>query len=200
MADDALGGALCDSVQAGTMPTRNASVPATPSRPAGGLRRPTGRNLLRPLLVMLVATLIGGCQATTTTTPSPLPAGGTTADLAFCVSEANGYRAMVGAPALTESRSVETFAAAAAQSDAADGTPHAYYRSHLPVGNSAENEAAVALFGTTTIQDDIRTAIGEFWSEGPSGGHYQNLVGPFTQLGCGLFVSTGMVLIVQDFR
>ena len=131
---------------------------------------------------------------------SPLPAGGTPADFAFFVSETNRYRVMGGAPTVSESSAVETFAAAAAQSDAASGIPHAYYRGHLPAGNSGENEASLTLFGTTTIQDDISAGIAGVWDEGPAGGHYQDLLGPFTQLGCGSVRLPGRVLIVQDFR
>lgn len=135
-----------------------------------------------------------------TTGPTGLANGGTTSDLAFCVSETNRYRAMLGLGALTESTAVETFAAAAAQADAESGQPHSYYESHLPAGQSAENEANLTLAGTTTVQDDVREAIAFFWSEGPGGAHYENLIGPFTQLGCGFFVSSGRIVIVQDFR
>jgi hypothetical protein len=140
------------------------------------------------------------CCSGNPSSPSPakLANGGTTADLTFCVTETNRYRGMVGRAALVENASVETFAAAAAQSDTQSGIPHGYYNSHIP-GFSAENEAPEWLI-TSTIQNTIAAAIAAFWSEGVGGAHYQNMIGPYTQLGCGLFVLGQSVTIVQDYR
>jgi hypothetical protein len=107
---------------------------------------------------------------------------------------------MVGKPALIESTSIEAFAAAAASADASSDVPHGYYQAHNP-GFGAENEAlrwSLTDFGST--RNAVTQAIGAFWSEGPRGGHYENLIGPYTQLGCGFFVSGSLVTIVQDFR
>jgi hypothetical protein len=39
------------------------------------------------------------------------------------------------------------------------------------------------------------------WAEGPSGGHYQNIVGPYTQVGCGIYILNGSeVHVTTDFR
>jgi uncharacterized protein YkwD len=150
---------------------------------------------------VLVAGL-AGCGGGGPSGPSvvDLPNGGTSADLTFCVNETNRYRARVGKPALSESSSVEAFAAAAAQADALSGVPHGYYRSHDP-GFGAENEAlnwSLAIYGS--VHNAIAQAIAAFWSEGPGGGHYENMVGPYTQLGCGLFVSGQLITLVQDYR
>jgi hypothetical protein len=155
---------------------------------------------LTAALALTITCGLLGCCSGNPSSPSPakLPNGGTTADLTFCVTETNRYRAVVGRAALTETASVETFATAAAQSDTQSGIPHGYYNSHIP-GFSAENEAPEWLI-TSTIQNTIAAAIAAFWSEGPSGAHYQNMVGPYTQLGCGLFVLGQSVTIVQDYR
>lgn len=118
----------------------------------------------------------------------------------FCVQETNRYRAMVGRPALTESSSLEAFAAAAAQADTQTGIAHGYYRSHDP-GFGAENEApnwSITIYGST--HNVVAQAIAAFWSEGPSGGHYENIVGPYSQLGCGFFQNGNDLTVVQDFR
>ena len=46
----------------------------------------------------------------------------------------------------------------------------------------------------------LRQAISAFYAEGPSGGHYQNLEGPYTQVGCGVFIDNRLITFVQDFR
>lgn len=127
--------------------------------------------LARAVLSLAVAAGLVACSGTPSS-PSPvsLPNRGTTADLTFCVSETNRYRAMVSKSALAKSASVETFAAAAAETDTQDMTPHSYYLSHLPGGPSAENEApdwSLRLYGS--VQNAIAQAIAAFWSEGPGG-------------------------------
>ena len=151
------------------------------------------------LALAIAAGLLARCSNNPSSpSPAKLPNGGTTADLTFCVTETNRYRAMVGRAALTESTSVETFAAAAAQSDTQTGVPHGYYNTHPP-GFSAENEAPEWPV-TSSIQNTIAAAIAAFWSEGPGGAHYQNMIGPYSQLGCGLFAVGQSVTIVQDYR
>ena len=63
----------------------------------------------------------------------------------------------------------------------------------------AENEALL-WSQSGTIQDTIQQAIALFHAEGPGGGHYQNLEGPYTQVGCGVYIATGNITLVQDFR
>ena len=38
------------------------------------------------------------------------------------------------------------------------------------------------------------------WAEGRGGGHYDNLAGRYTQVGCGVFVDGDLVTVVQAFR
>jgi len=149
----------------------------------------------RRLLLGFLLTLAGACRGSATT-PSPQA----DPNLAFCVQETNRYRAMVGRPALVESTSIEAFAAAAAQADTQSGVPHGYYRSHDP-GFGAENEAPnwyLPYYGSA--HNLIAQAIAAFWSEGPGGGHYENIVGPYSQLGCGFYQNGTDLTVVQDFR
>ena len=46
----------------------------------------------------------------------------------------------------------------------------------------------------------MQQVIAAFVSEGPSGGHFQNLMGGFSQLGCGVFIDKINIAVVQDFR
>ncbi len=126
----------------------------------------------------------------------------TAADLAFCVQETNRYRAQAGKALLNRSATLENYAAIGAQVDATAKIAHTHFASTNGGGVArAENEmlaAAVSIFGT--IQEAMRQSIARFYAEGPSGGHYQNLEGPYTQVGCGVFVGSGLITFVQDFR
>jgi hypothetical protein len=65
----------------------------------------------------------------------------------------------------------------------------------------AENE--VIGWGMTefaTVQGVISESDRLFWAEGPAGGHYQNIVGPCTQVGCGVYVNGQAVTVTTEFR
>ena len=135
--------------------------------------------------------------------PSPPATSATAADLAFCVSETNRYRAMVARPALTESAALESYAAAGAQADAASGVPHSHFQNTHGGGVAlAENEVLtqpLTILGGS-VQSAMRAAMQGFYGEGPGGGHYQNLEGQFTQVGCGVYIGQKLITLVQDFR
>ncbi len=163
------------------------------------------RGLCRALLLAAIASSACSPSSSSSNPTTPSGAGVTDGDLATCVTMTNQFRATVGLGALTRSGVIETYAAAAVESDAASGMPHSYSISHnggVTSGFWAENEAL--MFGLTssggTVAAVIRTALNLFWSEGPAGGHYQNIVGPYLQMGCGVFVDGPQVSVVQDFR
>ena len=65
----------------------------------------------------------------------------------------------------------------------------------------AENElhrVAATFFAST--RDAIAVGLASFHGEGSIGGHYKNLMGGYTQVGCGAFVANGQLTFVQDFR
>jgi hypothetical protein len=39
------------------------------------------------------------------------------------------------------------------------------------------------------VRSVIHDGLAVMWGEGPGGGHYENMRGPYSQLGCGVFVS-----------
>jgi len=51
-----------------------------------------------------------------------------------------------------------------------------------------------------SIEATITRGIADMWGEGPGGGHYENLRGAYTELGCGIFSDGTTVSVVQDFR
>jgi hypothetical protein len=142
-------------------------------------------------------------SGTNPSSPTPtLPTGVTAADLAFCVQETNRYRAMVGDRSVTESAALEAYAADGARIDATAQTSHLHFTSTNGGGVAiAENEIPwwpLASFGT--VQAVMQQGLAAMWAEGPSGIHYRNLVGPYTETGCGVYLANGEVTVAQDFR
>jgi len=126
---------------------------------------------------------------TTTTGTSVSSTGGssgtaTAADLAFCVTETNRYRAMAGA-----------------REDGQGGVPHQHFDRLCCSTSTAENQLhrlPYLFFGS--VERVVRDGLAGFFSEGPTGGHYQNIVGRFTQMGCGMYLNGAEITFVQDFR
>jgi uncharacterized protein YkwD len=120
----------------------------------------------------------------------------TSADVEFCHDETNRYRQQQGRPALMLSESLSDRARLAAEHDHAVARAHDYFRTH-PLGG-AENE--VLWWSGSNVRQTISTAIAEFYSEGASGGHFQNLMGPYGEVGCGVAAHGGGITFVQDLR
>jgi hypothetical protein len=91
-------------------------------------------------------------------------------------------------------------AAAGAREDGLDHVGHQHFRSTNGGGiASAENElpwwpSNYAVHGV------IQQGLALMWAEGPEGGHYENMRGRYSQLGCGVFVNGNEITVVQDFR
>lgn len=120
----------------------------------------------------------------------------------LCVDKTNQLRATVGKPALTRSATLEAFANEGAQYDFTRN-PHDHFRTQS--GNAlvafAENECPHwdLSFGGGDEVMLVSKCIDAFWSEGPGGGHYDNMVGPYATLGCGIYHSGTDYTIVQDY-
>ena len=50
------------------------------------------------------------------------------------------------------------------------------------------------------VRGALEQGLQMMWDEGPSGGHYRNMVAQRSELGCGIFVNGSEVTIVQEFR
>jgi uncharacterized protein YkwD len=141
---------------------------------------------------------------------SAAPDAGAASNLADCVDVINFYRTKVTAnnptppPPLARSSTIETYAAAGAEADSMSGQPHGHFIA-TQGGNVAfgENEIPnwpLASYGSiATILDD---GMRMMFDEGPTGGHYKNIVNPqYTQVGCGIFTTAaGGVWVTTDFR
>ena len=130
--------------------------------------------------------------------------------LQVCVQETNRYRTTVpppgtGAPRspLTESTPLEDYAATGAMYDFTNGA-HAHFQSNGGGGIAfAENECPQQ--GNWMLADGadpkpvIAMCIAAFYGGGPGEGHYENMMGAYGTLGCGLYSNGGKVTIIQDF-
>ena len=123
-------------------------------------------------------------------------------ELEYCVAETNQYRATIGRPALVRSVELEAYAAAAAPHDVKARSAHHYFRKTSGGGVAfAENQIPawpLPRFGS--VREIIRSGLAMMWAEGRGGGHYDNLAGRYSQVGCGVFVQNDRVTIVQAFR
>jgi uncharacterized protein YkwD len=136
--------------------------------------------------------------------PGRRPRAGAPAELAFCVEETNRYRALKKRPPLTRSDELDAYSAAGARMDHAARRPHHHFNTVEFKGtfrNFAENELPWwHLDPEGSVRDVIRAGLASMWAEGPGGGHYDNSVGPFTEMGCGLWIEGDAITVVQNFR
>jgi hypothetical protein len=137
------------------------------------------------------------------------PAGDPTA-LQFCVSETNRYRMTVPAPGtgaprapVTESAALEAYAATGAMYDFSH-QPHDHFKNTSGGGIAfAENECPGQLGWTImpgqAVKDVVGACVAAFYNGGPGEGHYENMMGPYASLGCGIYQQGNQITILQDF-
>jgi hypothetical protein len=133
------------------------------------------------------------------------PDGATAAADAYqlCIDKTNTLRASVGKPAVARSAALETYSNASAMYDFNNPSPpHAHFQMTNGGGISfAENECPHwdLSFGNGNEAMLVSACIDAFWSEGPGGGHYDNMTGPYASLGCGIYHVGTDYTIDQDF-
>lgn len=153
---------------------------------------------LAATLVVVLCLAMSAC-ALPSTTPSSPDAATLASSLQFCTDEINRYRSLIGRTALSRSDSLEQFAATAAEHDATAGVPHSLF-SKTNGGGVAMAETELLLWPQRAVQDVIKTGLAQMWSAGPAGEHYEILAGPYSQVGCGIYVAGGQVSVAQDYR
>lgn len=50
------------------------------------------------------------------------------------------------------------------------------------------------------MQNVVLQGLAEMWRQGAGGIHCENMAGPYSQIGCGVFVQGDDVSVVQAFR
>jgi hypothetical protein len=131
--------------------------------------------------------------------------GGDSSAHETCVTETNRYRAMNSKAAVARNSALEDFADTGAMVDFG-GSPHQHFSSTSGGGIAfAENECPH--WNTNQTAGDLSMlvvqCIAAFYSEGPGSGaahgHYNNMMGAYATLGCGIYQSGTEVTIVQDY-
>ncbi len=122
----------------------------------------------------------------------------------LCLDTINACRASLNLKPVTWSKSLEAFADEGAKYDAGFGTAHGHFTKFSPRAVPSDAENAIPgwpLKNYKTVGAVVQKGIQMMWAEGPGGGHYENIKGDQTQVGCGIFVTTtDDVWIVQDFK
>jgi len=133
------------------------------------------------------------------TAPDPPPYD---EELQRCVELVNQYRATIKRTPLRRSAALEAFAAKAAANDGVAHVGHQYFRRTRGGGISfAENSIPWwPMASVGGVRGALEQGLEMMWDEGPSGGHYRNMVAHRSEIGCGIFVNRGEVTIVQEFR
>lgn len=176
--------------------------------------RPTDHTAVALRLVSALGALMlsAACTASSPTAPSAAsidPANpsavtsaaiGLEASLSFCTSEINRYRASVGLTALARSAELDAFSAAAVEYDHKARTPHAYHQRTSGGGGLSRAQNELLLWKGYAVNEVIRRGLADMWAQGPQGTHYRTMTGPYSHVGCGVFVSGSEVSVSQDFR
>jgi hypothetical protein len=129
-------------------------------------------------------------------------ASGTEAAHQECVDYTNMYRTGNSKPAVVRDDALEVYADEGAQHDF--GTqPHDHFGTD-PVGGGiafAENECPHwdLSFGGGDLVMLVDACIDAYVGEGPGGGHYDNLMGAYGTLGCGIYMEGTDVTMLQDY-
>lgn len=141
---------------------------------------------------------------------APSPASGAASDaaayvaeLSTCIQVTNIYRASVGKAALARSAALDEYAAAAARTDGTVKIPHHHARTTNLGNGTSKAENAILWWSLRyygTVESVVRRGLEDMWRQGAGGTHYQNIVGGFTETGCGIFVNGDEVTVVQAFR
>jgi uncharacterized protein YkwD len=153
------------------------------------------------VFVCLLAAVTAACERSSPATPSSASPEGVnlSANLSFCADEVNRYRASIGRPPLSRSTDLEAFAARAAENDGSVHQPHHFFASTNGAGMArAENE--ILWWQGYGVRSVIQQGLQQMWQSGPNGEHYDIMTGPFSQIGCGIFVNGSEVTVAQDFR
>jgi hypothetical protein len=162
---------------------------------------------MKQLALVLVLAACGGDDGGTGSDANggggDAPGSQTDAAHQACVDETNMYRAIKSKPALAWSMQLETYADTGAMVDFSS-SPHNHFSSTSGGGIAfAENECPQQGNWTAPAGGDlvpvVKMCVKAFYDEGPGGGHYENMMGPYAKLGCGIYQSGTKITIVQDY-
>jgi len=126
-------------------------------------------------------------------------------DLAFCVAETNRYRVRHGKPPLRRSTELEAYADTGARYDTAARRAHKHFDDTRGGNLAFAENSCLSFYGWSlayaggSVRRALSKCLRAFYAEGPGGGHFENMLGEYSTVGCGVYVAGGGVSIVQDF-
>lgn len=120
-----------------------------------------------------------------------------------CLQMTNQFRADNGRAPVVHSAELEAYADEGAAYDFHHpDPPHAHFRLDSGGGIAfAENQCPRwdLAFGGGDLAQLVGACMQAFYDEGPGGGHYENMMGNYGTLGCGLYQEGTEVTIIQDY-
>jgi hypothetical protein len=135
--------------------------------------------------------------------PSEPPSQPPSTDYDFCVAETNRYRAQLGRPPVARSQAIEAYATEGAQEDHQQQSPHGHFQRTGGGGIAHAENACPGWLGWNvqgTVQATVANCLAAFFSEGPGGGHYENMIADHGTVGCGWYIDANQsITIIQDF-
>ena len=129
----------------------------------------------------------------------------------YNVDRINAYRAKGKVAPIVYDATMSTFARAGSEQLARDHSPHAHFAAHIKGATgfgtrSAENQGdpsgvqALDADAITSGKKQIDLLLDIMMSEGPGGGHYDNIMNPaFRRVGIGFARSGGRFYLTNDF-
>ncbi|MDB5103545.1 MAG: hypothetical protein JWP91_1234 [Fibrobacteres bacterium] len=126
------------------------------------------------------------------------------AEKKLCLDTINAYRASVGLKALAWSKSLEAFADQGARYDSERNSAHGHFGAFVKNAIPTDAENAIPgwpLKNYKNVAAVVAKGAEAMWGEGPGGGHYENIKGNHTAVGCGIYVTpAGAVWVLHDFK
>lgn len=158
--------------------------------------------------LLALVLLAAGCRGPLSSPAAPGSTGDPgapafTAEVGLCADQTNTYRASVGLAPLRRSDVLETYATVAARTDGLAHIAHQYARQTNMGNGTSRAENAILWWSLRyygSVQRVVRLGLADMWKQGEGGAHYRNLVGHYTEVGCGIFANGDEVTVVQAFR
>lgn len=121
----------------------------------------------------------------------------------YNLDKINAYRAMNGAGALVLDASLNDFAQAGSVELSQDHQPHQHFKTAYPTCGcsvNAENQGDPNGWTVAPIHDQIDQILQLMMSEGPGGGHHDNIINPqWKRLGVGIVNPGAKLYFTNDF-
>jgi uncharacterized protein YkwD len=141
---------------------------------------------------------------TLTLSPSPTDTAMYAAEKKVCLDTLNALRATLGLKPVTWSKSLEAFADQGARYDSERNAAHEHFKAFSTRAVPSDAENAIPgwpLKNYKTVGAVVVQGAKMMWDEGPGGGHYENIKGAHTEVGCGIYVNpAGGVWVIHDFK